>query len=74
MKVLASAANRRGAPTAISLGTARGLCAAGPSALKRRHCPADGESRDGDEIRYWTRELAAELNAEPNQVVCTTEE
>ena len=74
MKVLVSAANRHGAPTAVSLEIARELRAAGPSALRRRHCPADGESRDWDEIRYWTSELAAELNAEPNQVVCTTEE
>lgn len=74
MKVLVSAASRHGATTAISHETARLLCAAGPSALTRRVCPAEGEPRDGAEIRYRATELAAELNAEPNQVVTTTEE
>jgi hypothetical protein len=74
MKVLVSAASRHGATTAISHGMGLQLCTVGPSALKRDPCPADGESRDGDEIRYWATELAAEFNAEPNQAVATTEE
>ena len=74
MKVLVSAASRHGAPTSISHEIARQLCAAGSPALTRRLCPADGEHADGDEIRYWAIELAAELNAVPNQVVTTTKE
>lgn len=74
MKVLVSAASRHGATPAIPHEIARQLCAAGPSALARRLNPADGESREWDEIRCRATELAAEFNAEPNQVVTTTEE
>lgn len=73
MKVLVSAASRHGA-TAIPLKIARQLRAAGPCALTRRLCPADGEPRNGDEIRYRATELAAELNAEQTQVATTTED
>lgn len=74
MKVLVSAASRHGATPAIPLKIARQLCAAGPCALTRRLCPADGEPRNGDEIRYRATELAAELNAEQTQVATTTED
>lgn len=74
MKVLVSAASRHGATTVMPHEIVRQLRAAGPSAPTRRLSPADGDSRDWDEIRYRATELAAELNAEPNQVVTTTEE
>jgi hypothetical protein len=74
MNVLVSAASRHGATRAIPHEIARQLCAAGPSALAHPLGTADGEPRRGDEIRYWATELAADLNAEPNQAVTTREE
>jgi hypothetical protein len=63
-----------GATTAILHEIAGQLCAAGPSTLARRLSPAADESPEWGEIRYRATELAAELNAEPTQVVATTEE